>query len=100
MQTSALIFTGIPNTAWLRTAVLETSYAVYWIIGVTHVYKNTSKHEALQNTSGTVERVLIFTAVCCGVRGRALASHTDGRGFESQCGGRLFLNLLTTLRRY
>ena len=29
------------------------------------------------------------SAVCCGVRGRALASHTDVRGFESQCGGRL-----------
>ena len=28
-------------------------------------------------------------AVCCGVRGRALASHTDVRGFEPQCGGRL-----------
>ena len=28
-------------------------------------------------------------AVCCGVRGRALASHTDVRGFETQCGGRL-----------
>ena len=27
--------------------------------------------------------------VCCGVRGRALASHTDVRGFEPQCGGRL-----------
>ena len=28
--------------------------------------------------------------VCCGVRGRALASHTDVRGFEPQYGGRLF----------
>ena len=28
-------------------------------------------------------------AVCCGVRGRALASHTDVRGFEPQCVGRL-----------
>ena len=28
-------------------------------------------------------------AVCCGVRGRALATHTDDRGFEPQCGGRL-----------
>ena len=28
-------------------------------------------------------------SVCCGVRGRALASHTDVRGFEPQCGGRL-----------
>ena len=27
--------------------------------------------------------------VCCGVRGRALASHTDVRGFKPQCGGRL-----------
>ena len=27
--------------------------------------------------------------VCCGVRGRALASHTDVRAFEPQCGGRL-----------
>ena len=27
--------------------------------------------------------------VCCGVRGRALASHTECRGFEPQCGGRL-----------
>ena len=31
----------------------------------------------------------LFTAVCCGVRGRALASHTDGHVFEQQCGGRL-----------
>ena len=31
----------------------------------------------------------IYLAVCCGVRGRALASHTDDRGFEPQCGGRL-----------
>ena len=30
----------------------------------------------------------VFT-VCCGVRGRALASHTDVRGFEPQCGSRL-----------
>ena len=29
------------------------------------------------------------SAVCWGVRGRALASHTDVRGFEPQCGGRL-----------
>ena len=29
------------------------------------------------------------SAVCCGVRGRTLASHTDVRGFEPQCGGRL-----------
>ena len=28
-------------------------------------------------------------SVCYGVRGRALASHTDVRGFEPQCGGRL-----------
>ena len=26
-------------------------------------------------------------AVCCGVRGRALAVHTDVRGFEPQFGG-------------
>ena len=31
----------------------------------------------------------IFAAVCCGVRGRALASHTDVRGFKPLCGGRL-----------
>ena len=30
-----------------------------------------------------------LSAVCCGVRGRALASHTDVRGFVPQCGGRL-----------
>ena len=29
------------------------------------------------------------TAVCCGVGGRALASHTDVHGCEPQCGGRL-----------
>ena len=29
------------------------------------------------------------SAVCCGVRGRALASYTECRGFEPQCGGRL-----------
>ena len=28
-------------------------------------------------------------SVCCGERGRAFASHTDVRGFEPQCGGRL-----------
>ena len=33
---------------------------------------------------------IVFTsAVCYGVRGRALASQTDVRGFEPQCGGRL-----------
>ena len=30
-----------------------------------------------------------YYRVCCGVRGRALASHTDVRGFELPCGGRL-----------
>ena len=33
--------------------------------------------------------VYITFAVCCGVRGSALASHTNVRGFEPQCGGRL-----------
>ena len=32
---------------------------------------------------------IIQSTVCCGVRGRALASHTDVRGFEPQCGSRL-----------
>ena len=31
-------------------------------------------------------RLLILKTVCYGVRGRALASHTDVRGFEPQCG--------------
>ena len=35
------------------------------------------------------EAVLKRLSVCCGVRGRASASHTDGCGFEPQCGGRL-----------
>ena len=30
-----------------------------------------------------------FLTVCCGVRGSALAPHTDIRGFEPQCDGRL-----------
>ena len=33
--------------------------------------------------------ILLLLAVRCGVRDRALASHTDVRGFEPQCGGRL-----------
>ena len=41
----------------------------------------------------TTEEELLFSiamrAVCCGARGRALASHTDVRGFAPQCGGRL-----------
>ena len=31
----------------------------------------------------------IATKVCCGVRDRALASHTDVRGFEPYSGGTL-----------
>ena len=44
---------------------------------------------------------IIFKTVCCGVGGRALASYTECRGFEPQCGGRLSsLNLLATIRKY
>ena len=31
----------------------------------------------------------IYSVVCCGVRGRALTSHTGVRGFEPQCGCRM-----------
>ena len=48
----------MPNTAWLGAAVLKTS--VYWITGVTHAYKSTSKHGALQNTSGTFDNYLVY----------------------------------------
>ena len=45
------------------------------------------------NSRGILQTMMncntIDNLVCCGVRGRALASHTDVRGFEPQCGGRL-----------
>ena len=34
-------------------------------------------------------KTIVKVVVCYGVRGRALVSHTDVRGFEPQCGGRL-----------
>ena len=42
---------------------------------------------------------ILYQACCCGVRGRALASHTDVRRFESS-GGTVFFNLLTTIKKY
>ena len=35
------------------------------------------------------EVILQVKSACCGVGGRALASYTECRGFEPQCGGRL-----------
>ena len=65
------------------------------------VDSNTPIKRVSKNEMKSIINSLKPRKVCCGVRGRALASHTDVRGFEPQCGGRFFfLNLLTTLRKY
>ena len=51
--------------------------------------KEKKKTQNLMYLLYTAVRPYCIFAVCCGVRGRALASHTDVRGFEPQCGGRL-----------
>ena len=49
-----------------------------------------AEEEAFNGDIKTIYKITKqLIAVCCGVRGRALASHTDVRGFEPQCGGRL-----------
>ena len=46
--------------------------------------------EVTSNNTAYTFKNINAVAVCCGVRGvRALASYTDVRGFEPQCGDRL-----------
>ena len=48
-----------------------------------------NSYEVSSDTTELQSFCLKLKAVCCGVRGRAFASHTDVRVFEPQCGGRL-----------
>ena len=58
-------------------------------------------NESFIYTNCQIISMTIMSAVCCGVRGRALISHTGVRGLEPHCDGAIaFINLLTTVRKY
>ena len=85
--TSEIIIWKTCGTTLVNHALLQNKFPGRVISRLTDV--SWSARSCDLTTFGIFLVELCNFAVCCGVRGRALASHTNVRRFEPQCGGRL-----------